>query len=119
MHAESSEALLVGQKPKMQLLLHGVDQVGQHISSIEPLLTNDFVVSFNSIDPLLTNDFVVSFNGNGFLITNDIVASFISTESLLTYVHSVWQALTLALQDLQIACCRLQNSVAGAARQAG
>ena len=84
MHAESSEALLVGQKPKMQLLLRGVDQIGQHISSIEPLLTNDFVVSSNNIELLIISNAVMSVVSIAPLLIYGFVVSFDITSARLT-----------------------------------
>ncbi len=42
--AESSEALLGGQKPPLQLLVTAVDAQGQRIDAIPPLLSDEFVV---------------------------------------------------------------------------
>ncbi len=52
-HTESSEALLVGQKPKLRLLMRAVNSQGQRISAIPPLLSDDFVVSSQSVHSMV------------------------------------------------------------------
>ena len=44
MIAESSEGLLGGQKPPLQLVFRGMDEHGQRIRAIPPLLSDEFVV---------------------------------------------------------------------------
>ena len=43
---ESSEGLLGGQKPPVQLLFRAVDAQGQRVRSIPPLLSDEFLVNF-------------------------------------------------------------------------
>lgn len=42
--AESSEALMAGQKPPMQLLIQAVNGQGDRINEIAPFISDEFVV---------------------------------------------------------------------------